>query len=342
MNINEIKTMIQTDEYDFLRTSPHLGSNICYLTLGGSHAYGTNIEGSDVDVRGIATNSKEEILLGRDFEQVVNTDTDTTVYSFKKIVNLLANVNPNTIETLYTRKDQILYMNEAGKLLRDNRDIFLSKKCVYSFGGYANQQLRRLVNKSARLVSQAEREEHIMNSIRCASYFFKEKYFEFEEDAIKLFLDDALSEDMQKEIFMDITLKHYPLRDWKAMWAEMSNIVKDYDKIGHRNSNAIGRGKLAKHMMHLVRLYLMCFDILEGKEISTYREKEHDFLMSIRSGIYLDENEQPTPEFMEMVDEYENKLQLLTTTTLLPDLPDYDKINKIVMDVHEAIVYGKY
>lgn len=341
MNINEIKTMIQTNEYDFLRTNPHLGSNICYLTLGGSHAYGTNIEGSDVDLRGIATNSKEEILLGRDFEQVVNTDTDTTVYSFKKIVNLLANVNPNTIETLYTREDQILYMNEAGKLLRDNRDIFLSKKCVYSFGGYANQQLRRLVNKSARLVSQAEREEHIMNSIRCASYFFKEKYFEFEEDAIKLFLDDALSEDMQKEIFMDITLKHYPLRDWKAMWAEMSNIVKDYDKIGHRNSNAIGRGKLAKHMMHLVRLYLMCFDILEGKELTTYREKEHDFLMTIRSGIYLDENEQPTAEFMSMVDAYEKKLQSLALTTHLPDVPDYNKINNLVMNVHEIIVCGK-
>ena len=341
MNINEIKTMIQTDEYDFLRTNPHLGSNICYLTLGGSHAYGTNIEGSDVDLRGIATNSKEEILLGRDFEQVVNTDTDTTVYSFKKIVNLLANVNPNTIETLYTREDQILYMNEAGKLLRDNRDMFLSKKCVYSFGGYANQQLRRLVNKSARLVSQAEREEHIMNSIRCASYFFKEKYFEFEEDAIKLFLDDALSEDMQKEIFMDITLKHYPLRDWKAMWAEMSNIVKDYDKIGHRNSNAIGRGKLAKHMMHLVRLYLMCFDILEGKELTTYREKEHDFLMTIRSGIYLDENEQPTAEFMSMVDTYEKKLQSLALTTHLPDVPDYNKINNLVMNVHEIIVCGK-
>lgn len=232
-------------------------------------------------------------------------------------------------------------MNEAGKLLRDNRDMFLSKKCVYSFGGYANQQLRRLVNKSARLVSQAEREEHIMNSIRCASYFFKEKYFEFEEDAIKLFLDDALSEDMQKEIFMDITLKHYPLRDWKAMWAEMSNIVKDYDKIGHRNSNAIGRGKLAKHMMHLVRLYLMCFDILEGKELTTYREKEHDFLMTIRSGIYLDEHEQPTAEFMSMVDAYEKKLESLALTTHLPDVPDYNKINNLVMNVHEIIVCGK-
>ena len=342
MTVTEIKSMLKTPEYDFLRENPHLGKNICYLTLGGSHAYGTNVEGSDVDIRGIALNSKQEILLGRDFEQVVNTDTDTTIYSFKKIVGLLQNVNPNTIETLYTDPSHILYMSEAGKILRDNRDIFLSKKCVYSFGGYANQQLRRLVNKSARLVSQAEREEHIMNSIRCASYFFKEKYFEFEEDAIKLFLDDSLSEDMEKEIFMNITLKHYPLRDWKAMWAEMSNIVKDYDKIGHRNSNAIGRGKLAKHMMHLVRLYLMCFDILEGKELTTYRVNEHDFLMSIREGIYLDENEQPLPEFMKLVDEYERKLQRLAETTMLPDVPDYDKINKMMADVHEAVVYGNY
>ena len=97
MTVDEIKGLLKTSEYDFLRENPHLGSNICYLTLGGSHAYGTNIEGSDVDIRGIATNTRKEILLGRDFEQVVNTDTDTTIYSFKKIVNLLQNVNPNTI-----------------------------------------------------------------------------------------------------------------------------------------------------------------------------------------------------------------------------------------------------
>ena len=78
------------------------------------------------------------------------------------------------------------------------------------------------------------------------------------------------------------------------MWLEMNNIVKEYNKIGHRNANAIERGKLSKHMMHLVRLYLMCFDILDKGEIVTYREKDHDFLMSIRDGKYLDGQDQPT------------------------------------------------
>ena len=34
---------------------------------------------SDIDLRGVALNNKEEILLGKDFEQVVEIDTDTTV-----------------------------------------------------------------------------------------------------------------------------------------------------------------------------------------------------------------------------------------------------------------------
>ena len=232
-------------------------------------------------------------------------------------------------------------MNEIGKYLRENRDVFLSKKCIYSFGGYANQQLRRLENKSARLVSQAEREQHIMNSIKCASHFFREKYFDMPEDAIKLYLGPALNPDMEQEIFMDVSLKGYPLRDYKSLWAEMNNIVKDYDKIGYRNSHAITLGKLSKHMMHLVRLYLMCFDILEGKEICTYRAKDHDFLMSIRNGDYLDENQQPTLEFKQLVDSYEEKLQRLANTTHLPEHPDYDKIDKIVANVHEMIVCKK-
>ena len=49
-------------EYDFLREDPHLGVNLMFITLGGSHAYGTNVEGSDLDIRGCAFNTKDELL----------------------------------------------------------------------------------------------------------------------------------------------------------------------------------------------------------------------------------------------------------------------------------------
>lgn len=96
--------IIERKEYDFLRTNIHLGQNNILIGLGGSHAYGMNIQTkdyvSDIDIRGIAINSKEEILLNNDFEQVVDSETDTVIYSFNKIIELLSKMNPNTCEIL--------------------------------------------------------------------------------------------------------------------------------------------------------------------------------------------------------------------------------------------------
>lgn len=341
MTIKEIKTKVASPEYDFLRTDPHLGKNVILLGLGGSHAYGTNIATSDLDIRGIALNNKAEILTNDKFEQVVNTETDTTIYSLNKIVSLLSNCNPNTIEILGLKPEHYIYLSPIGQELLDNKDMFLSKRAVHSFGGYANSQLRRLSNKAARTVEQAQREQHIFNSIQNASYDFKHKYFEYPDDAIKLYIDKSAREEMDTEIFMDVTLHHYPLRDYKSMWADMSNIVKDYAKIGSRNSKAIEHGKLAKHMMHLVRLYLMAFDILERKQIITYRADDLDLLMSIRDGKYLDAEMQPTPEFFEMVDYLENRLEYAKTHTELPDNPDYNKIKDFIMSANERVVKGE-
>ena len=341
MTINEIKTLIQTPKYDFLRTNEHLGSNIILLTLGGSYAYGTNVEGSDVDIRGCALNAKDEILTNKNFEQFVNEDTDTTIYSFNKLIHLITNLNPNTIELLGCKPEHYLYLSPIGQELLDNRNLFLSKKCIHSFGGYANAQLRRLDNKAVRLVSQSEREVHILHSIENATYSFKDKYFQLDDDMIKLYIDKSEQEEYDTEVFMDINLKHYPLRDYKNMWSEMNNIVKEYSKLGKRNANAIEHNKLAKHMMHLVRLYLMCLDILNDGKIITYREKDHDFLMDIRNGKYLDENRQPTAEFFDIVDDLESKLDKAKQTTDLPDNPDYKKINEFVASVNERIVRGE-
>lgn len=341
MNLEEIKAKLASSKYDFLRTNKHLGNNVIMLFLGGSHAYGMNTLQSDLDVRGCALNSKREILTKENFEQVIDHDTDTTIYGFNKFIGLLAGSNPNVIESLGLKKEHYLYLSPIGKDILENKNMFLSKKAAITFAGYANSQLNRLDHKSSRTVAQAEKEQHVLNSITSASEDFKNKFFKYPEDGIRLYLDDAIAEDMDKEIFMDINLTHYPLRDYKSMWSCMHNVVKDYAKIGHRNKEAVSHNKLGKHMAHLVRLYYMCFDILECGEIITYREKEHDFLMDIRNGKYLDENRQPIPEFFEIVDELEKRMKYAKENTELPDKPDYDTINEFVMTVNEMVVRGE-
>ena len=342
MNIKQIKDKLKSNEYDFLRKDKNLGKNIIILTLGGSHAYGTNNENSDLDIRGCALNSKMQILTNEKFEQFTNEATDTTIYAFNKLIPLLSNVNPNTIEMLGNKPEHYFYVSSIGRELIDNAHLFLSKKAIQSFGGYANQQLRRLENKSNRLVSQSDQEKYILNTINNAMYDIKTAYQDFTDEDIKLYIDTAVQEGYDTEIFMDVNLKHYPLRDYKAVWSEMQSIVKSYGKIGKRNEKAIEHDKLGKHMMHLIRLYMMCLDILEKEQIVTYRENEHDLLMDIRNGKYLDSNKQPIAEFYEMVDDYEKKLEYAKLHTNLPSVPDYKAINEFVASVNERVVKGEF
>lgn len=341
MNIDQIKIALQGKEYDFLREDKNLGSNIILLTLGGSHAYGMDKKGSDLDVRGVALNQKEEILLGTDFEQVVNVDTDTTVYSFNKIIELLSKCNPNTIEELGCLPEQYLFVSDIGEKLLENRKMFLSKICIHTFGGYASSQLRRMENKAARLVGQAQNEEYILKSIQNAQYDFKNRYYPLNDSNVNLYIGKAVQEGYESEIFIDANLNHYPLRDWAGMWNEMKAIVSSYNKIGKRNEKAMSHDKLGKHMAHLIRLYMMCIDILEKEEIITYRADEHDLLMNIRNGEYLDGNWQPTTAFYDLLNEYEKRFDYAKQNTSLPDVPDYKKINEFKMYVNERIVKGE-
>ena len=285
MTIEQIKDKLKSKEYDFLRTDKNLGNNIIILTLGGSHAYGTNNEDSDLDIRGCALNSKMQILTNENFEQFINNETDTTIYAFNKLVALLSNTNPNTIEMLGNKPEHYFYVSSIGH--------------------------------------------------------FTKKYTPYSDDSMKLYIDKAVQEGYDTEIFMDVNLHHYPLRDYCSMWNELQNTVRQYGKIGKRNEKAIEHGKIAKHSMHLIRLYMMCLDILEKERIITYREDEHDLLMDIRNGKYLDSNDQPIPEFFEMVNDYEKRLDYAKKNTSLPDNPNYKAINEFIASVNERVVKGE-
>lgn len=340
--IDNIKELLKGEKYNFLHTNPHLKNKIMFLTLGGSHAYGTNIDTSDIDIRGCALSSKSDLIGMSHFAQVEDKATDTTIYAFNKLIPLLLNCNPNCIEMFGCKSEHYLYVSMAGRELLDNYKLFLSQRAVQSFGGYADAQLRRLQNALARdLYLQSEKERHIMNSVKSAMYSFGERYQQFEEGAIKLSIGASDKEDLETEIFADIRLDHYPLRDYKALWAEMNNIVKDYSKLNGRNRKK-DDAHLNKHAMHLIRLYLMCIDLLEKQEINTYREKEQNLLMDIRNGKYQNKDGTISDEFFEMVDDYQSKMEYAVKNTTLPKNPDYKAVEEFVMSINEKVIRGEY
>ena len=177
MNREELKSIINSKRYDFLRENEHLGKHLMYLTIGGSHAYGTNQEGSDIDIRGVALNSKDDLLGLGDFEHYIDQPTDTTVFSFNKAVKLMCQGNPNMLEQLGNKDDLVISYNPVTKLLMDNKNLFLSKRVIHSFGGFANQLMDKaemryktekagFLNKDATARTEKRRNKGMMNVVR--------------------------------------------------------------------------------------------------------------------------------------------------------------------------------
>ena len=102
--------LLANKDYAFLTESPLLGNNILLLTLGGSHAYGTNVETSDIDVRGITYNPVDSLLGNKVFEQYEDETTDTVVYGLNKMFRLLLECNPNTIEQLGSKPEHYIIL----------------------------------------------------------------------------------------------------------------------------------------------------------------------------------------------------------------------------------------
>ena len=402
------KDIILTPEYNFLREHKLLGKNIGLLALGGSHAYGTNIEGSDIDIRGMAINPTKQIFnLEKDFEQIVETNTDTTIYSLNKMVKLLMSCNPNTVEILGCKPEHYLYVNRYGQLLLDNREYFLSKKAIDSFGGYANQQYNRLQHA---LLGNGKNDEMklemLMHSLECALTAFNAKHKTTQSNiSMRILSDDEyvelintryerlkqellekLSDDLSAlsinvgmtpqersskaqslrdlyfnnneelevkrldaldnrynavgdRIVLTGNYSDYPLGDIQSLLREFHQIKSEYGNINKRNTKK-DAPHMAKHMMHLIRLYLMGIDLNTSMTIKTFRDgEEHDLLMSIRNQEFMTgDGMKVRPEFYDLLTDIQDKYNYAVKHTVLPDEPNYNALNEMMLSIYSDII----
>lgn len=140
-----------------------------YETIMGSEAYGVAEDFSDKDIYGFVIPPKEYIfpqLAGKipgfstninGFEQYQqhhikdkdeNKEYDLTIFNIVKYFRLCMENNPNVLDSLYTRENCVMHITPIGRMVKDNRKLFLSKKVWHSFRGYAYSQLNKLEIKN--------------------------------------------------------------------------------------------------------------------------------------------------------------------------------------------------
>jgi hypothetical protein len=130
------------------KTKYYIRKNLIFLTVSGSHAYGTNTSTSDMDIRGIFIGEKRNILGNDHIEQFENTTNDTVIYELSKAINLIAENNPNMAELMFCDEEDIIFSTEEYWNIRENNQKFLASIARFKYSGYAMSQLKRIKGHS--------------------------------------------------------------------------------------------------------------------------------------------------------------------------------------------------
>lgn len=302
-----------------------VAAHTVFLATHGSHAYGTSLPESDVDVRGFAVAPKEVVLgFAQGFEQQVSSvPNDSIVYNVQKFCKLAADCNPNVIEVLFVDESNVLKITRSGSLLRDHRDLFLSKKARHTFAGYAVAQLKRIKTHRKWLLSppdhKPERAEFGLGSMKITPDMMGafDKLLSTETEGDEIEIDPNVMQYVQLEKQFRSATQHWnQYVAWKASRNEKRAVLEaqfGYD---------------TKHAMHLVRLLRMCLELLAGKGVKVKRPDAEE-LLAIRRGVWSYD------QLIEQAERGHEEIDRLYATSTLPDHPDMEKLNALCVEAQE-------
>lgn len=291
---------------------------IIFETISGSKAYGTDVEGSDTDIRGIFIQPTDQILKGISIPQVGDDKNDTVFYEIGRFIELLSKGNPNILEILNSPQDCILY--DSGELKEYlGTTNFLTSKLKHTFTGYAYSQiqkakgLRKKINYDKNKVTRkgildfcyvlGEKEEAIpFNSWRYSDKEptiglakvnnFPDLYSMYALGPEGGFVSKGENEsnDVQIRSIPKNALHLGYLRFDKNAYSTHCKDYREYrDWLENRNEsryrdNLKGeQGYDHKNMMHCLRLLYTAKDIAAGKGIIV-RRPEREELLKVRNG----------------------------------------------------------
>lgn len=116
--------------------------NLIFKAIVGSQSYGTSTPTSDIDYKGVYMQDIDK-LISFDYKEQIDVGKDECYYEIRRFLQLLQSANPTVLELLYSPKDCIVKTSPQFELLVQNRDKFLTQKCLLSFGGYAVAQIKK-------------------------------------------------------------------------------------------------------------------------------------------------------------------------------------------------------
>jgi len=328
--------------------------------IAGSHAFGTAIESSDEDRKGVFV-APWDFVAGLDgIEQVSDERSDQVYYEIGRFMELLLKNNPNALELLATPEDCIRYHHPALDLLKP--EIFLSKLCAKTFGEYAMGQIRKARGLKKKIVNPQPEQRLTMlefchvprgqGSIPLLKWL-EENGAPPEECGLTavqhaagmfaIYHEPGVSyrglvspRDPDALVFSSVPKEAEPI-GWmhynQDAFAAHCKAHREYwEWVANRNEERYaanvghGRDYDSKNLMHTLRLLEMAGEIArEG--ILRVRRPNRDYLLRVRAGEFA---------YEELVAKAEEELAAITRAfeeSSLQEQPDRQRVNRLLVEI---------
>lgn len=346
-----------------------LSSRTIYLTRHGSHAYGTNLPTSDLDVKGVAIPPRDYFhgYLLR-FEQAESRDPDLVIYDVRKFFSLAADCNPNIIEVLHTDDSDRLVVMPLGEALLEVRDLFLSRKAKHTFSGYAAAQLKRirthhrwllhpptaaptraefglpessLVSSDDRMAAEAAVQKQVeawdvdLEPLSPSSRVAMQNHIAGFLAEMKIAADEKWNAAARtlgfSEHFIEVMKQERAYRARQREWEQFQEWQRSRNVA--RAALEAKWGYDTKHGMHLVRLMRMCREILTMGRVIVKRPDAEE-LLAIRHGAWTYD------QLVEWAEREDAELEVLAKSSLLPHAPDRVALDRACQRIVEGALAG--
>jgi uncharacterized protein len=300
------------------------------LVRHGSHAYGLNTPTSDEDFKGVCVKPKEAYFgFTQKFEQHEHMGSkhgdgvDKVIYSLEKFAALAADCNPSIVEVLHVADEDVLVCDAYGEILRKHKDEFISKRARWSFAGYAHGQLKRIKTHRKWLLDPPKapptRQQFGLSETMKVSKSELGAYDAVLSQGIELELPKNVITLFTREKQYQAEKTHY---DQYLNWLKTRNPARaELEAKYHYDT---------KHGMHLIRLLLMCKEILATGTVHVKRLHDRDKLLGIRNG------STSYDALVEEAERLEVECEALYETSTLPKEPNRARLDEIIIEMTDS------
>jgi predicted nucleotidyltransferase len=215
--------------------------NLIFEAIVGSVAYGTNVETSDLDKKGVFLAPIDDLISFGYVEQI-NVTKDEAYYEVRRFLELCSVGNPTCLELLFSDDECILQTSPQFELIRQNRYKFLTKKCATSFGFYGMSQIKKAASTGKKF--NIEDSKMVHKTPFDFTYYYK--------DDKSFILSDYLKQaKLLQEKCGLVRIDH--MKDCYALYYDYNNL--GYRGIIGEKSNEIRLSSIPKGEISLLMIY---------------------------------------------------------------------------------------